>query len=104
MPGVTIPEADIVLMHRVVCCTPDAGALLVSAGARARQRMVLTYPGPAVWLQLGQRAINAAAAMGWGWRFHVHAPEGLLGAAPSAGLRLRTTERGPIRQVAVLER
>jgi magnesium-protoporphyrin O-methyltransferase len=43
----TAPEvgaADVVLLHRVVCCYPDLDALLGAAAEHARRRLVLTYP------------------------------------------------------------
>jgi hypothetical protein len=39
-----VGDADVVLLHRVVCCYPDLDALLGAAAERARRRLVLTYP------------------------------------------------------------
>ena len=49
--------ADDVVLHRVVCCYPDVDALVGSAAAHARGRLVLTYP-PDIALA---RAINAGS-------------------------------------------
>ena len=40
----TVPDADVVTLDRVVCCYPDAEALLRGAAARTRQRLAFTYP------------------------------------------------------------
>jgi SAM-dependent methyltransferase len=57
-----VDAADVVLLHRVVCCYPDLDELLGAAADRAKRRLVLTYPphNPAsrtvVWLlNLAQR-------------------------------------------------
>jgi 16S rRNA G966 N2-methylase RsmD len=39
-----VGDADVVLLHRVVCCYPDLDALLGAAADRAQRRLVLTYP------------------------------------------------------------
>jgi magnesium-protoporphyrin O-methyltransferase len=39
-----IETADVVVMHRVVCCYPDAQRLLTAAAGRARRALVLSYP------------------------------------------------------------
>lgn len=40
----TLPDADVVTLDRVVCCYPDAEALLGTAAARARRLLAFTYP------------------------------------------------------------
>lgn len=39
-----VGDADIVLLHRVVCCYPDLDALLGAAADRAKRSLVLSYP------------------------------------------------------------
>ena len=39
-----VEEADVVLLHRVVCCYPDLDGLLGAAAERARRQLLLTYP------------------------------------------------------------
>src|SRR5436190_4335179 len=39
-----VPPADIVVMHRVVCCYPDADRLMSEACAHARDRVAVTIP------------------------------------------------------------
>jgi magnesium-protoporphyrin O-methyltransferase len=40
----TLADADVVTLDRVVCCYPDAEALLQGAAARTRQLLAFTYP------------------------------------------------------------
>ncbi len=40
----TLSDADVVTLDRVVCCYPDAEALLRQAAGRARQLLAFTYP------------------------------------------------------------
>jgi magnesium-protoporphyrin O-methyltransferase len=40
----TLPDADVVTLDRVVCCYPDAEALLRGATTRARRLLAFTYP------------------------------------------------------------
>ena len=39
-----VAPADVVVLHRVVCCYPDYERLLGAAGARAQQLFVFSYP------------------------------------------------------------
>ena len=100
-----VPAADVVLLHRVVCCTPDASALLAAAAALAGQRLVFTYPRDNVLTETGEHVVNAAAALrGWEWRFRVHRPAELVAAAASTGLRQRAVPTSGFWRVAVLDR
>ena len=40
----TLKDADVVTLDRVVCCYPDAEALLRQAAARTRQLLAFSYP------------------------------------------------------------
>src|SRR5688500_8238075 len=39
-----VQPADIVVLHRVVCCYPDYERLLTAAAGRARRLLVFSYP------------------------------------------------------------
>ncbi len=101
----SVPTADVVLLHRVVCCTPDAPALLAAAAALATHRLVFTYPRFDLLTRTGQHVVNAGAALqGWGWRFRAHPPDELVAAAETAGLRHRVVPTSGFWRVAVLDR
>jgi magnesium-protoporphyrin O-methyltransferase len=42
--GAALPDTDIVTLDRVVCCYPDADALLRLAAMRSRRLLAFTYP------------------------------------------------------------
>jgi magnesium-protoporphyrin O-methyltransferase len=88
-----IPAADVVVLHRVVCCYPDMPALVAAAAQHADHLLALSFPHHAWYTQLFQRVLNATM---WlqraGFRFYVHKPEAIYGVAAEAGLR-------PVRQI-----
>src|SRR5436305_8094459 len=45
-----IEAHDVVVMHRVVCCYPDAEALVAAAAARATRLLALTLPQERRWI------------------------------------------------------
>src|SRR5215470_5210191 len=51
----TVPAADVTILDRVVCCYPDAEALLSGAAAHTREILAFSYPRDRwdVWLVLG---------------------------------------------------
>jgi 2-polyprenyl-3-methyl-5-hydroxy-6-metoxy-1,4-benzoquinol methylase len=80
---------DIVVMHRVVCCYPDADALVRRAGEHARGRLLLTYPRDRALSRLGVRAVNLWLRLtGCGFRTYAHPVGRIVAAAESAGLAL----------------
>lgn len=70
-----LPEADIAVLDKVVCCYPDPARLLGAVAANARLAVGLTYPRD-VWLsRMGTRVWNALFwIMGSGFRVFVHDP------------------------------
>jgi len=97
--------ADAVLMHRVVCCYPDADALVGAAAERARRYLVLSFPRDRALFRVGARALNLwFRLLRWDYRTFIHPPAAILAAAERRGLRLAEESRGGIWQVALLER
>jgi hypothetical protein len=80
---------DVVVMHRVVCCYPDAGTLVGKGAANAHRRLLLTYPRERWFIRFGSRAVNAFLALRrCGFRTYVHPVAGIDAAADAEGLRL----------------
>src|SRR5579862_7408123 len=48
-----IEPHDVVVLHRVVCCYPDAGALVGAAATHTRRVLLLTYPQERALVKLG---------------------------------------------------
>jgi SAM-dependent methyltransferase len=90
-----VEEADAVVLHRVVCCYPDAEALLDAAAGRARRSLVFSYPRAAWWTRVlfglgnGWRRLR-----GRSFRAFVHDPAAMLAVVERGGLRPVWTHRG----------
>ena len=82
-----VQPADVVLMNRVVCCSPD-GVELAAAGARlARRTLVLSFPRDVFWMRAGIGAMNAGLRlMRRSFRVFVHPRAELLAAVQAEGL------------------
>jgi 2-polyprenyl-3-methyl-5-hydroxy-6-metoxy-1,4-benzoquinol methylase len=97
--------ADAVLMHRVVCCYPDADALVGAAAERARRYLVMSFPRDRALFRAGARVLNLwFRLLRWDYRTFIHSPAAILAAAERRGLRLAEESQGSIWQVAALER
>jgi magnesium-protoporphyrin O-methyltransferase len=81
-------SADVVVLHRVVCCYPDYAALLGAAADRARRALVFSYPRPRVLTRAGTAMENVGYALQRRqFRTFVHSPEAMLGVLAQRGLR-----------------
>jgi magnesium-protoporphyrin O-methyltransferase len=101
----TVPAADVVVMHRVVCCYPDVDALVGTAGERARRYLVLSFPRPRRLVRVGVRLVNLWFTLRrWDFRTYLHPPGAIVAAAEREGLRPAFEHTGSIWQVAALER
>lgn len=100
-----VPPADVVIMNRVVCCYPDADALVGAAADHARRLLVMTFPVDRWWIRLGLAAANALLVIRGGrFRAYVHATRAVMTTAQRCGLRLAEHRRGLIWQLIALER
>src|SRR5207302_1866448 len=54
----SLSEADVVTLDRVVCCYPDASALLGAAAARSRRLLAFTHPPDRWYLRGGFSVVN----------------------------------------------
>jgi len=101
----TVGPADVVVLHRVVCCYPDYERLLGTVAEHARRAVVFSYPPRNV----GSRAFVAGAnlflrIMRREYRTFAHPPRAMLDVLERRGLH-RTFERHSLTwQVAGLER
>ncbi len=100
-----VEPADVVVLHRVVCCYPDYQRLLTAAGSKAGRMLVFSHPPRNVatrallWLENAVRRIQ-----GDSFRSFVHPPERMLAALGETGLRATYRWRGVGWCVVGLER
>jgi 2-polyprenyl-3-methyl-5-hydroxy-6-metoxy-1,4-benzoquinol methylase len=82
-----VKPADVVVLHRVVCCYPDYARLLKVAAGHARKTLAYSHPAANVVnrLQFGTENIYRRFK-GNDFRAFIHPPEGMVGAAESDGM------------------
>jgi len=85
---------DVVVLHRVVCCYPDAGALIGEAAAHTGRILLLTYPQERWYTRAGLRVVNMFLQLSrCGFRTYVHPVERMFTAAAAHGLTPNVRER-----------
>ena len=100
-----IEPADIVLLHRVVCCYPDYRRLLGAAADHARRFVVFSYPRRNPLSRLFVAGANLLTrAFGEEFRAFVHPPSAMLAVARERGFRPVLTHRALVWQIAGFER
>jgi hypothetical protein len=103
-PGAVEP-ADVVVLHRVVCCYGDYERLLEAAGARARRLLVFSYPRRNLFLRSVIAVQNAGMRMlRWEYRAFIHPPSAMLAVLHDRGLRTAFAHEGATWQVTGLIR
>lgn len=100
-----VEAADVVVLHRVVCCYPDYERLLGAAGGHARRLLVFSHP---------PRNLLSGVVIGWDnllrrlrgndFRAFVHPPEAMLAVLRQQGLTPRFHHHGMAWEVVGLER
>lgn len=100
-----VEPADVVVLHRVVCCYPDYERLLGAAADRAREAVVFSYPPR----NAISRALVAAQHLAFRllrkeYRAFAHPPSAMLGVLGARGLSRTFEHHGFVWQVAGLER
>jgi magnesium-protoporphyrin O-methyltransferase len=100
-----VEPADLVVLHRVVCCYPDYDRLLGASADRCTSRLAFSHPPRNV----GSRAVaatqNALSAMrGRDFRTFAHPPQAMVAVVESRGLRQAYAHRGGLWRVEGLAR
>jgi 2-polyprenyl-3-methyl-5-hydroxy-6-metoxy-1,4-benzoquinol methylase len=103
-PGAVAP-ADLVVLHRVVCCYPDYERLLGAAADHARRALVFSYPPRNPLSRAFYGVFNLAMHLARSsFRGFAHPPAAMLAVLEDHGLRPTYQRRGRIWQVAGMER
>jgi magnesium-protoporphyrin O-methyltransferase len=100
-----VEPADVVVLHRVVCCYPDYERLLGAAAGHARRLLVFSYPTRNVV----SRAVVGLQNLGFRltgreFRAFAHPPAAMLGVLREQGLDVRVAGAGRVWKVAGLAR
>ena len=103
--GDEVQPADVVVLHKVVCCYPDYEALVGAAAVHAKRQLALTFPRESWWLKLGLGVVNLIERVRRKtFRVYVHSPEAMIAVARSHGLEPTVRHRGRLWEFCGLER
>src|SRR5215212_8133117 len=103
-PGAVAP-ADLVVLHRVVCCYPDYARLLAAAADHARRALVFSYPRRNAVSRAFRGVFNLVMRLTRSrFRSFAHPPGAMLAVLEDHGLRRTFQRHSLIWQVAGLER
>ena len=92
-----VAPADIVVLHRVVCCYPDYERLLSAAAGRGRRAVVFSHPPRNLVTRVMSRVSNAVYSLtGNPYRAFAHSPDAMIAVLRRSGFEPRYRERsGP---------
>jgi len=100
-----VEPADLVALDRVVCCYPDAAALVRLSVERAHLRYGLVYPRDAWWIRAGSRLFNAVGRLTRApIRIWIHRTAEVDAIVRAAGFAPRFERSTLVWQVVVYER
>jgi len=100
-----VEPADVVVLHRVVCCYPDYERLLGAVASHARRAVVFSYPPRNLLSRAWVAGANLALrVMRREYRTFAHPPRAMLAVLEQRGLRKTYAGRTLVWQVAGLER
>jgi magnesium-protoporphyrin O-methyltransferase len=100
-----VRPADVVVLHKVVCCYPDYERLVGAAAAHTTHQLALTYPRGSWWMRLGILVANLLERLRRRtFRAYVHPPAAMIAVARSHGLEPIARHRGPLWEFCGLER
>lgn len=100
-----VAPADIVVLHRVVCCYPDFPRLLGAAADRTRRRLVFSYPPRNAVSRTVVSVQNLLMRTGGReFRTFAHPPEAMLSVLADRGLHPTAPPSGRFWQVAAVAR
>lgn len=100
-----VEPADVVLLHRVVCCYPDYELLLSAAAGHARRLLVFSHPPRNVLSRASIGFENAVRRLRRNdFRAFVHPPRAMVAVVEAQGLTRGYEHRSPAWTVVGFER
>lgn len=99
------PRADVVTLHRVVCCNAEYAPLLEAAAGHAARLLAFSYPRPNWIAQVVVAGANGIRRLtGQAFRVYLHPVDRMRAVLARAGLRQVSTGGTWIWAVGVFER
>jgi hypothetical protein len=100
-----LPDADIVILHRVICCYPDWRSMVAATTTKAGRVVGLTLPVDHAGTRLGVRLGNWLLRLQRrSFRAYVHPPEAVLAALVEDGFHPVVDHRGLVWRMLVVRR
>jgi magnesium-protoporphyrin O-methyltransferase len=97
-------QTDVVVLRRVVCCSPEGPELLGRAAAKTRRTLLASYPRDRFLVRAVVRLQNLGFRIARKrFRVFVHAPGRLERAAATHGLRRTRVSRGAVWETVQFE-
>lgn len=101
----SVPAADLVILHRVVCCYPDMPGLVSAAAQHSRHVLALSFPRDEWYMRLYIEAQAGWTRMrGSHFRNYVHSPGAIFRVAADAGLKPVHQSYSGTWQIVIFER
>jgi magnesium-protoporphyrin O-methyltransferase len=101
----SVTEAEVVVLHRVVCCYPDMPRLLTQAANHARRVLAFSFPWDGWPVRLGERAFGLWFALTRSdYRFYIHRWRDMQPLVAEAGFTLVQRTSSFPWQIVVWER
>lgn len=90
-----VEPADVVVLHRVVCCYPDYERLLSAAASHARHLLVFSHPPRTLITRLGFWLENLVRRLRHNdFRAFVHPPDAMVAVVETQGMAVVYRRRG----------
>jgi hypothetical protein len=100
-----VAPADVVVLNRVVCCSPDGIQLAGVAARLTRRTLVISFPRDRLLVRIGLRLVNGwQRLVGRTFRVFLHPPAAILASAEAEGLRLAERGGGRLWEFVALSR
>jgi magnesium-protoporphyrin O-methyltransferase len=101
----SLPDADVVILHRVICCYPDWRAMLTAAASRAKDVVGMTIPAYRWSTRLIVRVANLTLKLrGMQFRAFVHSTQPMIEMMMSEGFQITYDETHPVWRTVVFRR
>lgn len=99
-----LAPADVVVLHRVVCCTDDWQGMLGTALQVGPRLVAVTFPRAEWWVRMLARIGNALErCRGQAFRLRIHPPQEMLDHLRTHDLAVVVDTAGPIWRTVVLD-
>jgi hypothetical protein len=103
-PG-SVARADVVVMNRVVCCSPDGVRLTTVAAGLTKRVLLLSHPRDRFLTRLFGHVTNTTLRLlGKSFRVYLHSRDSIHAAAQAEGLVVAESGRGLVWEFAAFRR